>query len=623
MDLDTVMVYRFFTAGAEPSGRLTKISSKPNLNYEMNQVIAGYDIDISINDSTIGLHNPDGTPVRHIRDIVDVNYFVYIDFIKLGAETTVSDNQILDSNNQPIYDSNNQPILDTRQPSTVYGQDTKTIFQGYVTKIFTALDGSGVRVSVRSHSQTMADIKVKGITRVDVTNQRVVFTRQDTRIDYTDPRDDISGVNPVGVVSFEEIGDWVVQSFTVTQLFTVKSVIVSFKGQRPVFNTGGLGIRVILFRGRINNPLAVTTDQIGLETDFTLPLASITSSQPSFRDYEIPLTTQSRLTTGTYTLAIICNTDHQLNSELRLSYSNQSFNAISRRIIPPRRGIDRARSIVTNRPNPLYTQILGDRLVSEIRQPVTSQVPLVNATPTEMARIILEYVSEANPLIDYEIDNTITVTETFDLNLNNVTPLEALRRIAAIAGAYFYCDYGTSTIHFRALANDVRVLPKDSFSDSGGIERNLEKAVTEALFIGGKQRDGTTLYVSTDTTGDIIRPKVREIRDARIVDIQSARAISRQYLAANEGVIKSGEIEIIRNKHFDIEDIRPGDLVSLSGVSMDIDTEELRIAKFTYDGQTLKCKLGYIPPRVEKETTDNKESIAGLGDIDIAITPSS
>ena len=603
IDLSSQIIIRVFDLDYRPLGRIKVAGNDPKFTYQINKLISGFNMNFNINEASSSIETssyvteggeplvtedgeqllaeiPSGVFLGE-NGLLDVGYNLEFDFVHrsstLGGTVddiirTESNQEITDEADDPLY----QEIRGRRPQATMGGQQLRTIFKGYVSKYKIKLDGSGISGFVKSHSQGLNDIKL-----------------QNPDPEIVDVSDSNDGTNTNRISISESATTAVAQAFVVNTAARLDYIRVMMSIDSSLGARRGINTKIYLFRGALPNNIAAATP---VAVAFAYHIVT-----PSPADYFMHFETSVPLIAGTYHLVI--ETDSIYDFYIYRS-SNNPYGS----------------NAITINGNNRSTLNRNLRLVLFGRD-FSTTVTYANMKPSDMFKKVLDFAKSQGVLIDY---NSASIEdsgpETYTRTFKNTIPLKALEKIRELAGAdfYYYCDFGTGIVYFQRYSITVnRQLAYDHYSDMGGIEKNGEKIVNEVYFVGGKLSDGSALYVVVQSNKPVKRRRVDEIRGNRVTDVATAKAIARAHLEANEDAIRSGDIEIIRNEDFLIEDVKPGELLALAGVSAEVDSESIRLVRFTYTGHSLRGKLGYVPPRITEQNQITQVEVNEIADIDV------
>lgn len=211
-----------------------------------------------------------------------------------------------------------------------------------------------------------------------------------------------------------------------------------------------------------------------------------------------------------------------------------------------------------------------------------------NQDPSATIREIVDSFSVNFPgLITYDansVENTgITSNLSFSYNKQN----EAVTNTAKTATSWFWTIDGLGKLQFHpktgAIGQINHKLSMDYDIDEIRVEENLERLVNTYIL----DYNGGTV-TQTDAIS-IANYGVRTLHESKtdIGNISTANATAAAYIAANKNPVN--KISITVKSVYDIESIRPGDLVTVRNFNYDISA--LQINRIQYNPESITLEL--------------------------------
>lgn len=203
---------------------------------------------------------------------------------------------------------------------------------------------------------------------------------------------------------------------------------------------------------------------------------------------------------------------------------------------------------------------------------------------------VVDYFNTVYPwLISYtgpSIENT-GITSNFSFEYTKC--LDAIKRVAEGASYLFYIgadgvlQYHPKTwgvwevTHFLTIGKDIEEIR---------IDENSEEVINKYLLTWNSGTITAQDATSQSNYG------IHELRESNtsILDVGSANAYGASYIANNKDMKR--RIKIVVNSEYNIETIRPGDLVTVRNFEYDITS--LKIQKIEYNGSRINLELEEI-----------------------------
>lgn len=176
----------------------------------------------------------------------------------------------------------------------------------------------------------------------------------------------------------------------------------------------------------------------------------------------------------------------------------------------------------------------------------------------------------------------VTVNQDFSYN----KALESIKKTAS-ATEYWWTIDGNGVLQFHprtgAAGQIHHKVDIGKQVDSLQVEENLEKLINRYILTYSA---GTV--TANDTTSQTAYG-IREFKEDRtdITDVTTANSTAAAYIAKNKDPKR--KISLIINNNYDIETIKPGDLMTVRNVDLDIST--LQISKIEYNPDNIKVSL--------------------------------
>ena len=604
MDLDGEYRARVFNRQYEPLGDWVTLTTDPIFDYRVNNVLTGVKVEFATNDAsgTIETNNlttasgdnlvtvssdnlvalsPSGVFLGESGQLAN-GYNVEIDYTyRKPVVHAVSDDILTDENGDPITDENGDPIYITihgRRPSSnVFDQIRHTLFKGYVVRFRVAVDGSRIRGYLRPHSYGMAE----------------QFLQDDDPaiIAVTSTNDGINS-NRIGLDDGNIRA--IAQRFSLTQTTRIDYIRVMLGHQGS--GTLGVSTRMVIAS---SIPSVLTNINPLIET------FNYTEIQSSPADYDLQFNNPIELQAGNYWFVFFVNTTKDFDIYLSLSnpYGNNARTYIG--------------NSSTTRSRNLRLILFGRRYGLGIEY--------TNRRPSDMFGAVIDYAQRQGMLISRgDIADTGTGTE-LSYKFKNIKLTDALKKILGFCGPgyYFYCDFGTGQFHLKKYsASPDRYISDVGLSVKGDIGPSAEKIINEVVFVGGKPPGSSQNILVVVRSGNPADRRVTaRLNDNRVTNVQTAKRIAQQYIDNNEAEVQSGKIEIVRNADFDLEAVRPGEVIALNGLSAHLDSSNIRISRFKYQHDSLLAEIGYPLPRVGEVVPENITQTNVIADIDTPDNP--
>lgn len=200
--------------------------------------------------------------------------------------------------------------------------------------------------------------------------------------------------------------------------------------------------------------------------------------------------------------------------------------------------------------------------------------------------IVDRFATKYPSLITY----TGTSVETSGVTANTAysydKAIDAIKKTAK-ATQYWWTIDGAGVLQFHprtgAIGQTHHKVDMGNEVDTIQVEENLEKLVNRYIL---------TYSAGTVTANDVTSQTaygIRELKEDRtdITDVTTANNTASAYIAQNKDPKR--KISLTINNNYDIETIKPGDLLTVRNVDLDIST--LQISKIEYNPDNIKVSL--------------------------------
>ena len=604
MAIDRNAYYRFraFDENQIPAGDWIVVATLPKFKYGLDNYAAGFDIVFATNNESTAIeiqplttesNNEITTESGETIEVesggssflgsggkLGIDYSVIIDYVgREAVSSAVADDILRDENGDPITDEHGDPIYIVRHgrrpTGGVYQQKVATVFRGYVERYLVANDNSHIKATIKSHSSRMARLKV--------------FDNDNAIIAVTSAGDGVSA-NRI------EIDNG--QIHAVAQEFTLSST-TRIDYARVMLGHRGMGSLGISVRAMIVSSIPSSLSNLN---PLTLKRAYL-EIEPTPTDRDIYFDEPVDLQSGDYFFVLLTETNK--NFDLYLSSQNP-YGQNARTFVG---------NTSTTRSKNLRLSIFGQRfLLKKVYN---------NVLPSDIARDLADQARGRGTLIGWT-DETIPLSPAgteMTIEFKNVNIPVAIKKLTAKApGDYYsYVDFATGNLVFRQWddSNPRRLMP-GSTGVKGAVGMTRAKIITEAYVFGGKIQAGqpnagqriTAVAQSKRPHRYIVSD---QIHDNRITTVAEALRVGQNHVDKNDRAILFGKLEIVRNKYFYLEDIRPGDVVISSEIG---DNQPMRIVRFAYVYDSLMVEIGYQPVRLEEKSFETVDQVREVSDID-------
>lgn len=215
----------------------------------------------------------------------------------------------------------------------------------------------------------------------------------------------------------------------------------------------------------------------------------------------------------------------------------------------------------------------------------------LNQDPKQTLKAIADYINTLYPnLISYTDGVSIeAVGSSANISFNYTKALDAIKNTVAVTDYRWSID-GSGVLQFHpktgGIGQTLHKFAADLHIDNLEIEENTEKIVNNYIlnYTGGQK---TTSDATSQTTYGL-----RELAETKtnIQDLATATTAGAAYIADNKDY--KSKITITVNNKYDIESIKPGDLIKVT--NFDYNINNLQIIKIDYNPNSIKLELDAI-----------------------------
>jgi hypothetical protein len=211
-----------------------------------------------------------------------------------------------------------------------------------------------------------------------------------------------------------------------------------------------------------------------------------------------------------------------------------------------------------------------------------------NQDPSATMRDIADRFALKFPgLISYDAQSIENTGTTANLSFSSSKASDAVKAAAENNDGWWWSVGPTGTLHFHpktgAATQTLHKLDMGSDIESMTVEENLERLVNSYIL------DYTGGTVTAQNAASIASYGIRELRESKteITNSATANAAAAAYISKNS--TPKRRIEMRVSSRYDIESIRPGDLVTVR--NFDYPISALQIAKTEYNPDGIKLEL--------------------------------
>lgn len=215
-----------------------------------------------------------------------------------------------------------------------------------------------------------------------------------------------------------------------------------------------------------------------------------------------------------------------------------------------------------------------------------------NQDASLIAKDIIDRLSLKYPaLITYDGTSVETSGVTANLAFNYDKQFDALKKVTDAVPNFWWSIDGTWKLQFHPRTGATGQIHHkvDFWTEvfSMTIEENTEKLVNRYILT---YSGGSTL-VTEDTTSQTAYG-IRELRDDKqdINNLATAQSTSDAYIAKNKSPTR--RITLVISSEYDFESIRPGDLITVRNI--DVNISSFQINRIEYNPDQMKLELEYI-----------------------------
>jgi len=564
--------YQVFNQDYHWLGEWKNVINNPQFRYRLNEYASEMSIDI---DFYYGL-------IPYLCQL-DFNVEVELNYSKFASvESDVLQTERLA---ETLLTEDGQD-LELERGVKKYTPTTKTIFKGYIKSYQISMDGSRVRITLLNHGQRM--------NRLMLTLEGdSPFTSQGT-----DPNTN-STVRQIASGGSQFKTAWQ-QKFTIpsgsafrmsdARIFprisssATRPVNATFKVRiydRDIFGNAGT-------KSDFTPPYESNTGLLGEATTIATipPLNRSSSIDATAIDFDFnPALNLTPNNTYYFVVWVEAPRDRIWNGVS----SNKVYDSAGFKIWHDARNINTTNVYIVSDTN-IFVRLIGS---------TTNYENPLNQPASKTLQFLIDFAKRHSILVESDIAAT---TKAVAYVFKNSFILDAIKTIILADGQNYisYIDFGNNQFIYKPQSEARNYFVKQKhIREVGHLTLTNEEEVNEIYFVGGKESDSeNNVFTFTQRQKPYRFKKGLFLTDNRVASDELAKRISQGFLDFYSEPLVSGQMSINRNPDFDIEDIRPGDRLFVSGINQIIDNFDTRIINVVVAPDHVIVSFGYVQPNL-------------------------